>query len=85
MPLEYQSSQKGKPMLVLDGFLFVKEKGVIGDKVSWKCSNYFNMRCAARVQTNRDEVVRRVHEHNHAADIAKVEAKAVLQNMKAQA
>src|SRR5690349_11814571 len=72
-------------MLLLDGFLFVKEKGVIGDKVSWKCLNYSTMRCAACVQTNQDEIVRCTHEYNHAPDKVKVEAKAVLQNIKAQA
>src|SRR5690349_6778592 len=84
MPLEHQLSQKGKPMLLLDGFLFVKEKSIIGNQVSWKCTNYSTMRCTARMQINQDGVVRCAHEHNHAPNKAKVEANAVLQNIKAK-
>lgn len=88
MPLEFVKSQKGKPMLLSNGYLFVQEKQEKqGDrKVIWKCSKYKTIKCPARIHTALELVVYvSDRDHNHAPDPAKAAAKKVISEIKEQA
>lgn len=84
MPLEYLKSEKGKPKLVDQGHLYIKDKEG-EEKVFWKCERSRKDKCRGRVHTIGDDVVHRTGEHNHAADAAHVGAVRVLEETKNQA
>ena len=75
MPLEFVKSQKGKPILFRNGYLFVNENKE-GQKIIWKCSKYKTIKCPARVHTEFEFVIHvGERDHNHAPDPAKAAAK----------
>ena len=80
---EYIESEKGKPMLYLNGFLFVKDKG-IRNKIYWKCQNFAKC-CKCRAITIDDEVVSVSREHNHTGDPTVVEVRRLMHKIKADA
>lgn len=78
MPLVYAVSEKGKQMLLVDGFVHYKNK-VIQEKTYWKCKL---QSCHARVQTVKDDIFKNIGCHNHSADAALTEARNILNDMK---
>ena len=73
MPLQYVVSMQNKKKLIDNNHLFVKEK-TSGKKTIWKCNQFYTRKCHARVHTNNESIIKRLGEHNHAEDIARVEA-----------
>jgi len=73
MALEFIFSEKGDRKLLLDGYVYVKDR-VIVSKTYWKCENFASCKCCARVQTQADSVVKHVGDHNHALDVTSMEA-----------
>ncbi|XP_068234292.1 uncharacterized protein [Palaemon carinicauda] len=71
MPLEYVVSTRNKKKLIGNSHLFVKEK-TNGEKTIWKCDQSYTKKCHARVHTNNESIIKRLGEHNHAGDIARV-------------
>ena len=69
---EFIESSKGKPMLLKNGYLFVKDKQC-ADKIYWKCKN-FKEKCRCRAVTVNSEICKLTKEHNHAGDAANVDA-----------
>ena len=67
---QFVKSSKGKPMLLLNGFLFVKDKQV-RNKTYWKCKDFEN-KCKSRTITVDDVVTTDPKEHNHGGDRASV-------------
>ena len=77
---EYVLSEKGKPMLKIDCFLFVKDKQV-DTKIYWKC-NKFASYCKSRAITNDGEVIKEPREHNHSGDAVNVEVRSFMKRVK---
>lgn len=81
MPLTYMESEKGKQMLLFEGFIFYKDK-VDKKKTYWKCKQFKSGSCHARIQSADDEILKTVGIHNHSADAALTEAGNVINIMK---
>lgn len=79
MALEFTVTEKGNRKLIVNGYMFVKDR-VTDTKIYWKCEKFAVMKCHARVHTEADRVVKHVGEHNHAADVASVEAAKVVRD-----
>ena len=79
MALEFIVSEKGHRKLLTDGYPFVKDR-MSDTKIYWKCDKFAVMKCHARIHTEADRIVRRVGDHNHAADVASVEAAKVVRD-----
>ena len=84
MPLQYVVSTRNKKKLIDNSHLFVKEKQS-GEKTIWKCDQFYTRKCHARVHTNDESIIKRLGEHNHAGDIARVEAAKVINETKEKA
>ena len=84
MPLHYVVSTRNKKKLIDNSHLFVKEK-TSGEKTIWKCDQFYTRKCHARVHTNKESIIKRLGEHNHAGDIARVEAAKVINVTKEKA
>lgn len=84
MPLQYVNSEKGKPKLINDGHLFVKDK-ISDEKIIWKCEKFFTLKCRARCHTKNDIIVLKLGNHNHTADAACVAVAKVLNSIKDRA
>lgn len=83
MPLEFIKSNKGRDLLVVDGYTFRRDKAV-KRKSYWKCSDYDKFKCRSRCRTEGDDIVK-VSTHNHVPDSAKVEVRRAMTKVKAQA
>ena len=84
MPLQYIVSTRNKKKLIDNSHLFVKEK-TSGEKNIWKCNQFYTRKCHARVHTNYESTIKRLGEHSHAGDIARVEAAKVINVIKKKA
>ena len=83
--MERLDSEKRKQMLSLEGYMYVKQKVLAGGIVSYECKERRNGRCKAKVKVLDDEIVGRTHEHTHAPDGRKVEAKRAAQEIRQRA
>eukprot|EP00102_Acyrthosiphon_pisum_P022051 XP_016659261.1 PREDICTED: FLYWCH-type zinc finger-containing protein 1-like isoform X2 [Acyrthosiphon pisum] len=84
MPLEFVISQKGKKLLLLNGYLHnIHQK--YDEKIVWRCTQYKKFSCKGRCHTTTDsesgELIK-VTDHCHSPNIAQVEAKKVVNSMK---
>lgn len=82
--MEIIKSQKGKDLLVLEGYCFLREK-VVDNKIVWRCSEYKISKCMARCHTVDGAVVKKTTNHNHVADAAKIEARKIMADIKNRA
>ena len=82
--LEFLKSEKGKPILFFRGHLFYKDRG-IETRIYWKCQNYRKTKCAARVTTVNNNLVKTWKEHNHCGDAGKVEVVQALNTIRTYA
>ena len=80
---EFVKSSKGKPMLLLNGYLFVKDKSV-ENKTYWKCKDFEN-KCKSRTITIENEVKKEPKQHNHAGDPESVEVFRFMEDVKDKA
>ena len=86
--MEFIRSSKGKERLVLDGYLYVKQKDLVNGAVSFECEERRNKAtCKAKVKVHieRNEVVGRLHTHTHAPSKAKIEASKTIQRVNIRA
>ena len=83
--MEWLDSEKRKQMLSLEGYMYVKQKVLAGGIVSYECKERRSGRCKAKVKVLGDEIVGRTHEHTHAPDGRKVEAKRAAQEIRQRA
>jgi hypothetical protein len=81
MSVEFLKSEKGKPKLCFSGHLFYKDKQN-EKKIFWKCQNYRKTKCAARVTTVDNTIVKTWKEHNLCGDAAGVEAAQLLDTIR---
>jgi len=83
MPLEFIKSNKGRDLLLVEGYTFRREKEIKGKK-HWKCTDYDRFKCRARCHTEGQDIVT-VSNHNHVPDAAKVEVRKTMEKVKAKA
>lgn len=83
--MEIIKTQKGRDLLVLEGYCFLREKTGVNGKVIWKCSEYKVSKCMARCHTVAGAVVKRTAAHNHIPDAAKIEARKTMTIIKERA
>ena len=57
MPLEFVKSNKGRDLLLVDGFTFRFEKG-IKEKKHLKCTEYPKFKCHAQCHTYNQDIVK---------------------------
>uniref|UniRef100_A0A2S2NTJ8 FLYWCH-type zinc finger-containing protein 1 n=1 Tax=Schizaphis graminum TaxID=13262 RepID=A0A2S2NTJ8_SCHGA len=83
MPLHFIKSEKGKDVLVHDGFLYRFESKK-DKKTIWKCVENLKKKCKARIHTEENSILSDVTKisHVHFPDIAKIEAKRAMANLK---
>lgn len=82
--MEFIKSEKGKNKLLIEGYLFIKDK-VIENKVYWKCEVSKKLKCSARVITIDDNATKINNVHNHIGDAASVGAARVYNTIKENA
>ncbi|KAL0267264.1 UNVERIFIED_CONTAM: hypothetical protein PYX00_009585 [Menopon gallinae] len=82
--MESISSQRGQKKLMLEGYLYCKEKDLNG-KTIWKCDRWKKLSCHARIHVRENKVLKRVNTHNHAGDAARCEALKVSAEIKSKA
>ena len=58
-------SKRGKPILILDGFVYNKDGAECGGSIRWRCTERL---CKGSLYTNTSYVVLRHKPHNHEAD-----------------
>lgn len=87
MALEFIPSQKGKPQLIRNGFIFNFQKRLANRDEAWICSQYYKVKCTARIRLNeeRNHIVEENADHNHAPDAAKIGAKVVVNGFRQRA
>lgn len=74
MEVETVASTRGKNKVILNGFVYVKQKDLANNIVSYECERRRGggknlCECKAKVKLNADfSVVSYLHEHTHAAD-----------------
>ena len=84
--MESVSSTRKGTKLVCDGFVFVKSKNLSSGAISYECELRRNSKqCKARIHVVDGDIVKRINEHTHAADIGRPEALKVRQSIKRRA
>ena len=83
MALEYVKSQKGHDLLVFRGFTFRREREHNGT-IYWKCTDYRIAKCNGRVNVMDGRIIKSTS-HNHVPDPAKIQARAVINQIKDRA
>jgi hypothetical protein len=81
MSFEIIKSKRGNDILKYNGFLYRKEK-TIRDKTIWRCLEYDSSKCVGRCHTVGDKVMKFTDNHNHIQDLADIEKRKVIQNIK---
>lgn len=84
MALQYVKSERNKNKLIDGPYLFCKEK-TINNRVYWKCDQYYQRKCPARIHVENDVIVNRLKKHNHAGDDAHLQVVKVLNKTKQKA
>ncbi|XP_031350480.1 uncharacterized protein LOC116176146 [Photinus pyralis] len=82
MALQFIESEKRKPKLCVNNHIYYKYK-VVDETTYWKCEKFQITKCKARMSTQGERIVSHgKKEHNHVADVAKVECDKILNNIK---
>ncbi|XP_071625583.1 uncharacterized protein [Temnothorax longispinosus] len=88
MPLKFITSQRGALMLLYNGYLYTN-KSVNKSNITWRCVEYRKRLCSVVIYTTSDkrtgEIIGDSPVHNHAADVAHVEARKVKEKLKKKA
>lgn len=83
MDFEYCKSERGHPVVIHRGYMYVKEREQLS-KTIWKCREAQKRKCRGRLHISEDTVVKQT-EHNHVPDAAKVAVCKALTSMKNEA
>lgn len=86
--LEMIKSQKGKDLLIHEGFTFIFDKNGANNKKIWRCSKWTQKKtnsCLARCHTSNESVIWHSENHSHIPDPILIDAKKIMQNIKNQA
>ena len=55
MPLELIKSQRGRDILIYNGFIHKQERALIEDKIIWKCNE--KKKCTGRAHTIQGKMI----------------------------
>ena len=73
--MEYVTSERGKQKLVLEGYVYVKQKALSTGDISWECECRRHKGCKARLRVRgTDHLVSRTNDHTHAPVTGRPEA-----------
>ncbi|CAH0399075.1 unnamed protein product [Chilo suppressalis] len=64
-PLQYVTSQRGKRLLLVNGYTFCRHSTYKPPKVRWVCATHSGKGCKAAAYTYNDILVGTKNEHNH--------------------
>ena len=80
------STRSGGQLLVVEGFVYSKQKELAHDVILWECVNRRNAQsCRARIRTRYGHEVGRLNMHTHPSDPEKVATMIVRNRMKNRA
>ncbi|CAF3082685.1 unnamed protein product [Rotaria sp. Silwood2] len=65
MSILFSKTEKGKPVLIENGFDYIEER-THENKVYWRCTQCNKQKCKARLHTTNNTICHRVGDHNHA-------------------
>ncbi|CAF1069932.1 unnamed protein product, partial [Rotaria sordida] len=65
MSILFSKTEKGKPVLIENGFDYIEER-THENKVYWRCTQYNKQKCKARLHTTNNTISHRVGDHYHA-------------------
>lgn len=67
----FKRSQKSKPQLVYQGFVYNKKISYGNGNTNWRCSDFLKHKCFATCITKGDNVIRRRSDHKHPPQMTK--------------
>ncbi|KAK2704220.1 hypothetical protein QYM36_017518 [Artemia franciscana] len=80
--VEFLESERGHRKVALDGFIYVKQKELLGGVVSYECDRRrkrknveSELQCRAKIKILNNILIGRLHDHTHPPDPARVEAR----------
>jgi len=87
MTLTISKTNKGKPLLILNGFTYIIEriKDVEAESYAWRCTKYTERECRARVHTCQGKVLKSSENHNHSAVHGEIGVRVVTARLKNEA
>jgi hypothetical protein len=65
-------SQKSKPQLVYEGFIYNKKITYSNGNSNWRCADFIKHKCFASCITKDNQMIRRRLEHKHPQPTAKL-------------
>ena len=84
--MEFVKSDKGKDKVIFEGYVYVKQKNLANDVVSFECEKRRNKaECKAKIKIRGEVLVGWFNEHSHGPDPAWQEVLKAVQRMKRQA
>ena len=83
--MEYTSTTHGKQMVVDGNYLYVYQKDLTDNVVSWECQLRRKKVCKARIKVLDDRIIQRVNAHTHAPNSTKVQTTKIRVAMKRRA
>lgn len=81
MNYEFVLSPRGNNVLSYEGYTYSKDKQ-ISEKTHWRCTEYHKRNCSARCTITNGILSLTPNTHNHAPDIAKIQARKVVSLIK---
>lgn len=70
--LKFTRSQKSKPQLVFNGFIYNKKITYSNGNTNWRCADFIKHKCFASCLTKNNQIIRRRLDHKHAPPTAKL-------------
>ncbi|XP_060869049.1 uncharacterized protein LOC132943916 [Metopolophium dirhodum] len=74
MELSFLKTEKGKNVLVHNGYTLTKEKYGADSEIIWKCSQYASKKCPGRCHTQSNNVVWDPDNHTHLPEASRLAA-----------
>ena len=83
--MEFIPTIRGGRKLLFEGYSYIKQKTIAGDREVWECELRRRRDCKAKLHLLGEVVVDRVNVHTHAGDAARNEMLTVRANMRTRA
>lgn len=71
----FMRSQKSRPQLVFEGFIYNKKITYSNGNTNWRCADFIKHKCLASCITKSNQMIRRRLEHKHLPPSAKLSNK----------
>ena len=79
--MQYINSKKQKPKLIDSGHRFINDKSN-ETAVYWKCDKSKSFICRAHLNTDGENIIKGIGDHNHAANVAGLQVAQVVNSAK---